>query len=242
MELDLATIQEGDQVITLDTAARLAIIKVEDSFAFASAGLAAQSGSLEYKGIQHGAEAVKEILLQEFSVSIAQGTGALVLTGHGHTVAHVKLEDQTMTLSSANLLGFNPACLTWSLQHNSNLSVARGATLVDVHLQGSGDVLYVSHGGPALKLSVSPERPLTCDPAVVVGWFGDVKSSLQESVAKGTKELVGKAITGDFIMAQFSGVGVVLLQPKPHKDALTKTRVARGVVGNLSEKLPFGKH
>jgi uncharacterized protein (AIM24 family) len=145
-------------------------------------------------------------------LSKAQGRGRLLLTNDGRFNQLTRLTGETLYVASPSLLAFEP-----SLSHDLLFLGAAGALaggVLAVKLSGCG-LAAISFAGESITLPVTPDAPLSVDPASLVMWHGDCRPQLKTDFDAGS--FVGHG-GGQPLQLLFSGSGEVTVQARKHTD------------------------
>jgi len=153
------------------------------------------------------------------------GTGEVFLAFHAQEVHLVKLEDDRITVNSANLLAFD-AGIDWDIRKVEGTSGVLAGGLFNLELAGSGTVALLSDGPPML-IELHGDSAFS-DPQAAITWSSGVKTAVKTDV--NLKTLIGRA-SGETLQMQFSGEGWVLIQPS--EGLPTAPARGGGGLGNL---------
>jgi uncharacterized protein (AIM24 family) len=136
------------------------------------------------------------------------GTGEVFLADLGQDVHLLQLENEKITVNSANLLAFD-ADIDWDIERVQGASGMMGGGLFNTALKGSGYVAILSDGPPVM-LDVA-SAPTFADAQAAITWSEGVSTSIRTDF-KALKNLTGRG-SGETIQMAFSGSGWVLVQP-----------------------------
>jgi uncharacterized protein (AIM24 family) len=138
----------------------------------------------------------------------ASGSGELFLASQAMLVHVLRLQNDALTVSGANILAFE-AGIDWDITRvKGGTAGMLAGGLFNVGLSGTGLVALVSDGEP-LRLDVA-EAPTFADPQAAIAWSGGVTTNLKADVQ--AKSLIGMG-SGESFQLGFSGQGWVLVQP-----------------------------
>jgi uncharacterized protein (AIM24 family) len=138
----------------------------------------------------------------------ASGSGELFLASQAMLVHVLRLQNDALTVSGANILAFE-AGIDWDITRvKGGTAGMLAGGLFNVALSGTGLVALVSDGEP-LRLDVA-EAPTFADPQAAIAWSGGVTTNLKADVQ--AKSLIGMG-SGESFQLGFSGQGWVLVQP-----------------------------
>ena len=136
------------------------------------------------------------------------GSGEVFLADLGQDVHLLQLENEKITVNSANLLAFD-ADIDWDIERVQGASGMMGGGLFNTALKGSGYVAILSDGPPVM-LDVA-SAPTFADAQAAITWSEGVSTSIRTDF-KALKNLTGRG-SGETIQMAFSGSGWVLVQP-----------------------------
>jgi uncharacterized protein (AIM24 family) len=154
------------------------------------------------------------------------GTGEVFLADHAQEVHLVKLDSDSITVNSQNLLAFD-AGIDWDIRKVEGASGVLAGGLFNLELSGSGWVALISDGPPML-LHLKGERTFA-DPQAAITWSSGVKTSVKTDA--NLKTLIGRG-SGETLQMQFAGDGWLLVQPSEGRVDVAATASGRGL-GNL---------
>jgi uncharacterized protein (AIM24 family) len=137
----------------------------------------------------------------------ASGKGEVFLADHAQHVHLIKLDAESITVNTPNLLAFD-AGIDWDIKRVEGASGMLAGGLFNVVLSGSGWVALVSDGPPLLLEVESGDT--YADPQAAITWSSGLQTALKTDV--GFKTLTGRA-SGETIQMSFSGSGWLLIQP-----------------------------
>ncbi len=136
------------------------------------------------------------------------GSGEVFLADLGQDVHLLQLENEKVTVNSANLLAFD-ADIDWDIERVQGASGMMGGGLFNTSLKGTGYVAILSDGPPVM-LDVA-SAPTFADAQAAITWSEGVSTSIRTDF-KALKNLTGRG-SGETIQMAFSGSGWVLVQP-----------------------------
>jgi uncharacterized protein (AIM24 family) len=154
------------------------------------------------------------------------GSGEVFLADHAQHVHLIKLDSESITVNTPNLLAFD-AGIEWDIKKVEGGSGMLAGGLFNVVLSGSGTVALVSDG-PPLLLEVEGGETYA-DPQAAITWSSGLRTAIKTDV--GFKTLTGRA-SGETIQMSFSGDGWLLIQPSEGFVEGAQER-AGGALGNL---------
>ena len=162
----------------------------------------------EHKGGGLGRLLKRAATGEQLRLMLASGSGELFLAHQAMLVHQLRLNDDSLTVNGANILGFEEG-IDWDITRvkGGTAGVLAGG-LFNVNLRGTGSVALVSDGEP-VKLDVA-EAPTFGDPQAAIAWSGGVTTNLKTDVQ--AKTLIGLG-SGESFQLGFSGQGWVLIQP-----------------------------
>jgi uncharacterized protein (AIM24 family) len=162
----------------------------------------------EHKGGGLGRLLKKAATGEQLRLMQASGTGEVFLANQAMLVHLLRLTDDSLTVSGANILAFQ-AGIDWDVTRvKGGTAGMLAGGLFNIHLRGTGLVALISDGEP-VRLDVS-EAPTFGDPQAAIAWSGGVQTSLKTDVQ--AKSLIGLG-SGESFQLGFSGRGWVLIQP-----------------------------
>src|SRR3954468_9270776 len=135
------------------------------------------------------------------------GSGEVFLADLAQDVHLLQLENEKITVNSANLLAFD-ADIDWDIERVKGASGMMGGGLYNPALKGTGWVAILSDGPPVM-LDVG-SAPTFADAQAAITWSSGVSTSLKTDLK--LKSLVGRG-SGESVQMAFSGEGWVLVQP-----------------------------
>ena len=136
------------------------------------------------------------------------GSGEVFLADLAQDVHLLQLENEKITVNSANLLAFD-ADIDWDIERVQGAASMIGGGLFNTSLKGSGYVAILSDGPPVM-LDVA-SAPTFADAQAAITWSEGVSTSIRTDF-KAIKNLTGRG-SGETIQMAFSGSGWVLVQP-----------------------------
>ena len=146
------------------------------------------------------------------------GTGEVFLADEAQEIHLLRLEDDSITANSRNLLAFD-AGIDWDIKKVEGGSGVMAGGLFNTVLRGTGWVAVVSDGPPVL---LNPEdAPTFADPQAAITWSSSVKTSVKTDIK--LKGLIGLGSGESFQMA-FTGPGWVLVQPSEGRVEVVRER------------------
>jgi uncharacterized protein (AIM24 family) len=201
---------ETGEAFTLQNPRLLKVELSETSVMARNGAMVAYQGDVrfQHKGGGLGRLLKKAATGESLRLMQATGTGEMFLASHAMLVHVLRLDNDTLTVSGANILAFEDG-IDW------DITKVKGGTagmlaggLFNVGLSGTGLVALLSDGEP-LRLDVA-EAPTFADPAAAIAWSGGVSTNLKTDVQ--AKSLIGMG-SGESFQIGFSGRGWVLVQP-----------------------------
>jgi uncharacterized protein (AIM24 family) len=136
------------------------------------------------------------------------GSGEVFLADLAQDVHLLQLENEKITVNSANLLAFD-ADIDWDIERVQGASGMMGGGLFNTSLKGTGYVAILSDGPPVM-LDVA-SAPTFADAQAAITWSDGVSTSIRTDF-KALKNLTGRG-SGETIQMAFSGSGWLLVQP-----------------------------
>jgi uncharacterized protein (AIM24 family) len=201
---------ETGEAFTLQNPRLLKVELSETSVMARNGAMVAYQGDVrfQHKGGGLGRLLKKAATGESLRLMQATGTGEVFLASQAMLVHVLRLDNDTLTVSGANILAFEDG-IDW------DITKVKGGTagmlaggLFNVGLSGTGLVALLSDGEP-LRLDVA-EAPTFADRSAAIAWSGGVSTNLKTDVQ--AKSLIGMG-SGESIQIGFSGRGWVLVQP-----------------------------
>jgi len=160
------------------------------------------------------------------------GSGEVFLADLAQDVHLLQLENEKITVNSANLLAFD-ADIDWDIERVQGAGAMMGGGLFNTSLRGTGYVAILSDGPPVM-LDVA-SAPTFADAQAAITWSEGVSTSVRTDF-KMLKNLTGRG-SGETIQMAFSGSGWVLVQPSEGRVEAAggsgDSNSGGGVLGNL---------
>ena len=160
------------------------------------------------------------------------GSGEVFLADLAQDVHLLQLENEKITVNSANLLAFD-ADIDWDIERVQGASGMMGGGLFNTSLKGTGYVAILSDGPPVM-LDVA-SAPTFADAQAAITWSDGVSTSIRTDF-KALKNLTGRG-SGETIQMAFSGSGWLLVQPSEGRVEAAGAggggNSAGGMLGNL---------
>ncbi len=213
-EMDAALDQyqevETGEPFTLQGPRLLKVELSETSVMARNGSMVAYQGEVgfEHRGGGLGRLLKKAATGEQLRLMQASGTGEVFLANQAMLVHLLRLNEDSLTVSGANILAFQ-AGIDWDVTRvKGGTAGMLAGGLFNIHLRGTGSVALVSDGEP-VRLNVS-EAPTFGDPQAAIAWSGGVQTSLKTDVQ--AKSLIGLG-SGESFQLGFSGRGWVLIQP-----------------------------
>src|SRR3954449_6680747 len=155
------------------------------------------------------------------------GSGEVFLADLGQDVHLLQLENEKITVNSANLLAFD-ADIDWDIERVQGASGMMGGGLFNTALKGTGWVAILSDGPPVL-LNVA-SAPTFADAQAAITWSQGVSTSIRTDFKM--KNLIGRG-SGETVQMAFSGTGWVLVQPSEGRITAAPSSSNNSPLGNL---------
>ena len=137
-----------------------------------------------------------------------RGQGEMWFADHGHHVSIIELDpNEYLSINGRNVLVFDP-----TIQYQ--ISMVKGAGmfgggLFNCVFSGQGKIA-ITCDGPPVVIPVSPQLPVFVDTDAVIGWSGQLQTSIHRS--QGLKSIL-KGGSGEMFQIVFQGQGFVIIQP-----------------------------
>jgi uncharacterized protein (AIM24 family) len=201
---------ETGEAFTLQNPRLLKVELSETSVIARNGTMVAYQGDVrfQHKGGGLGRLLKKAATGESLKLMEATGTGEMFLASHAMLVHVLRLDNDSVTVSGANILAFE-AGIDWDITKvKGGAAGMLAGGLFNVGLSGTGLVALLSDGEP-LRLDVA-EAATFADPAAAIAWSGGVTTNLKADVQ--AKSLIGMG-SGESFQLGFSGRGWVLVQP-----------------------------
>ncbi len=199
--------------------------------------LARQGAMVAYRGnlqIETKSQGVGNFLKRAVT---GEGVPLMTVRGHGEVwfadhKSHCFLLDiepnEYMSINGRNVLVFDP-----TLQYQ--ISLVKGAGmfgggLFNCVFSGQGKLAITCDGNPVV-IPVHPQQPVFVDTDAVVGWSGQLQTSIHRS--QGLKSLL-KGGSGELFQVVFQGQGFVIVQPSEGPVVPQQSGGGGGILGALS--------
>ena len=164
--------------------------------------------SFEHAGSGGMGRLVKKAMTGEgMKLMKMSGTGEVFLADTAQEIHLIKLESDSITCNSSNLLAFD-AGIDWDIKRVEGASGMMGGGLFNTALSGSGWVAIISDGPPVLLNT--GDAPTFADPQAAITWASSVQTGIKTDIK--LKNLIGRG-SGESVQMSFSGAGWVLVQP-----------------------------
>lgn len=199
--------------------------------------LARQGAMVAYRGnlqIETKSQGVGNFLKRAVT---GEGVPLMTVRGHGEVwfadhKSHCFVLDiepnEYMSINGRNVLVFDP-----TLQYQ--ISLVKGAGmfgggLFNCVFSGQGKLAITCDGTPVV-IPVHPQQPVFVDTDAVVGWSGQLQTSIHRS--QGLKSLL-KGGSGEMFQVVFQGQGFVIVQPSEGPVVPQQSGGGGGILGALS--------
>jgi uncharacterized protein (AIM24 family) len=163
------------------------------------------------------------------------GSGEVFLADLAQDVHLLQLENEKITVNSANLLAFD-ADIDWDIERVQGAASMMGGGLFNTSLKGSGYVAILSDGPPVMLDLAS--APTVADAQAPITWSEGVSTSIRTDF-KAIKNLTGRG-SGETIQMAFSGSGWVLVQPSEGQVTAAAPGGGGGGAGGMLGKVLSG--
>ncbi|GAA2588621.1 AIM24 family protein [Dactylosporangium fulvum] len=154
------------------------------------------------------------------------GNGTVFLANQAQDIHILDLTGDGLTVDGANVLAFDTS-LHWDIVRiDSHVQVA-GAGSYNIELTGQGKVAITTTGAP-LVMRVTPNNYYFADADAVLAWTSSLQVNMQAAVTS-SSVWRPRGNTGESWQMQFSGDGLVIVQPAellPPFDALAGAGLA----------------
>jgi uncharacterized protein (AIM24 family) len=211
---------ETGEAFTLQNPRLLKIELSETTVMARNGSMVAYQGDVrfEHKGGGLGRLLKKAATGESLRLMQASGSGELFVAKDAMLVHVIRLRNDSLTVSGANILAFD-AGIDWDITRvKGGASGMLAGGLFNVQLRGSGLVALLSDGEP-LRLDVA-EAPTFVDPQAAIAWSAGVQVTLKTDVQ--AKSLIGLG-SGESVQLGMSGQGWVLVQPSEGRQVVAAT-------------------
>lgn len=205
---------------------------------FAKSGaMVAYQGGVSFDGNSQtwGAQAARSMTGVSLPLMKVAGAGTVFLANQAQDVHILDLTGDSFTIDRDNLLAFAPS-LRWSVVRVDSQQRVGGMDSFNIELTGRGQFVACTTG-PPLVMNVTPSNYYFADADAVIGWSTSLQVQMQAAVTTaGVWSPRGN--TGESWQMQFSGEGVVIVQPAelmPPYNALAGVGLLGQVTGLASD-------
>ena len=212
---------------------RLLKIALNGEFLARQGSAVAWQGDVNFKFEGAGAKKLIKKLVsgEDLQLMKVSGSGDVFLANYAAEVHIIELENDAITLNGENVLAFDSS-LNWDIKFNKSIGAMGSQGLVNVVLEGTGQVAITSIGTP-VHLDTSQQQTF-CDPAAAIAWSNNLVPQVVKT-DKLLKSMIGRG-SGEAISLGFSGPGWVIVQPSegyPWALAAQTTSSSGGAIGSL---------
>jgi len=202
--------EEGGDAFQLENS-KLLDIAVDGSVTAKAGSMVAYDGDLSFTGSSNAEGGIKGFIK---SKATSEGTPVMNVEGTGHLyVADQAKEVQIMELDAGESISVNgndvlafESSVDYSISTIGSISGAASGGLVNVFLEGPGNIAITTHGNP---LVLTP--PVKTDPQATVAWSAN--NSPSSSVNRSMSDMIGQS-SGEQYQLEFSNPdGFVIVQP-----------------------------
>lgn len=157
-----------------------------------------------------------------------RGQGEMWFADHKAHVFVMEMDpNDFLSINGRNVLVFDP-----TLQYQ--ISMVKGAGmfgggLFNCVFSGQGKVAITADGAPVV-IPVSPQFPVYVDTDAIIGWSGNLQTSIHRS--QGLKSIL-RGGSGEMFQILFQGQGFVIIQPSEGPAAAPARSGGGGLLGNL---------
>jgi uncharacterized protein (AIM24 family) len=138
------------------------------------------------------------------------GSGTVFLANQAQDVHIIDLTGDGLSIDGQNVLAFEDS-LRWDIVRLDSQVQVAGAGNYQVELSGRGKVAVTTTGAP-LVMRVDPSNYYFADADAVIAWSSSLQVSMQAAVTS-SSVWRPRGNTGESWQMQFSGEGVVVVQP-----------------------------
>lgn len=162
----------------------------------------------QYQG--WGQHIMRRITGEGLNLMKVSGTGTVFLANQAQDVHVVELTGDGFTVDGNNVLAFETS-LRWDLVRIDSQVQVAGAGSYNIELTGRGKVAVTTTGAP-LVMRVTPQNYYFADADAVIAWSSNLQVQMQAAVTS-SSVWRPRGNTGESWQMQFSGEGVVVVQP-----------------------------
>ena len=138
------------------------------------------------------------------------GTGSVFLANQAQDIHIIDLTNDGFTIGGNNVLAFETS-LRWNIVRIDTQQQIAGVGNYQIEFQGRGQVAVTTTGAP-LVMRVDPSKYCFADADAVIGWSSSLAVQMNAAVTS-SSVWRPRGSTGESWEMQFSGEGVVIVQP-----------------------------
>ena len=138
------------------------------------------------------------------------GNGSVFLANQAQDIHIIELTGDGFTIDGNNILAFETS-LRWNIVRIDTQQQIAGVGNYQIEFQGRGQVAVTTTGAP-LVMRVDPSKYCFADADAVIGWSSSLDVQMQAAVTS-SSVWRPRSSTGESWEMQFSGQGVVIVQP-----------------------------
>lgn len=186
----------------------------------------------QYQG--WGAHIMRHFTGEGLNLMKVSGSGTVFLANQAQDIHVVDLTGDGFTVDGNNVLAFETS-LRWDIVRIDSQVQVAGAGGYNIELTGRGKVAVTTTGAP-LVMRVTPQNYYFADADAVIAWSSNLQVQMQAAVTS-SSVWRPRGNTGESWQMQFSGEGVVVVQPAE----LLPPYNALGSNPSLSERFGMGQ-
>jgi uncharacterized protein (AIM24 family) len=157
-----------------------------------------------------GAHVMRHLTGEGLNLMKVSGTGTVFLANQAQDIHVIELTGDGFTIDGNNVLAFESS-LRWDIVRIDTQQQVAGAGSYNIELTGRGQVAVTTTGAP-LVMRVDPSKYCFADADAVIGWSTGLAVQMNAAVTS-SSVWRPRGNTGESWEMQFSGEGVVVVQP-----------------------------
>jgi uncharacterized protein (AIM24 family) len=162
----------------------------------------------QYQG--WGAHIMRHVTGEGLNLMRVTGSGTVFLANQAQDIHVIDLTGDGFTVDGNNVLAFETS-LRWDIVRIDSQVRVAGAGSYNIELTGRGKVAVTTTGAP-LVMRVTPQNYYFADADAVIAWSSNLQVQMQAAVTS-SSVWRPRGNTGESWQMQFSGDGVVVVQP-----------------------------
>jgi uncharacterized protein (AIM24 family) len=162
----------------------------------------------QYQG--WGQHVMRRLTGEGLNLMKVSGSGTVFLANQAQDIHIVEMTGDGFTVDGNNVLAFETS-LRWDIVRIDTQVQVAGAGSYNIELTGRGKVAVTTTGAP-LVMRVTPQNYYFADADAVIAWSSNLQVQMQAAVTS-SSVWRPRGNTGESWQMQFSGEGVVVVQP-----------------------------